>query len=91
MMENSMDIKSVMNRLLHQESITVLEANYFISEMCSVENKVPNAQELQGIMQLIQSGMFQIHTPILKYCMLKNYDYYSLVDKQGNMIACWIK
>jgi hypothetical protein len=63
----------------------------FINEYCELNNKpITDSQQINIIIQLLQSGFFNLNYAIDNYIKLKNINLTKIYDKNNNLINVYI-
>ncbi len=84
-------MKNTIKKIINNEAINLEELNTFIVDYCKLmENKIPTVQELTGITQAIQMGMFDLIYACKQAAIKLNIQLYILHDKYGNVIKMFI-
>ena len=84
-------MKEFINKVINNQQININELNVFIVDYCKLmENKIPDATELIGIAQMIQTGMFNLIYAVKTASSKLNIPLTILYDKHGQQIKMFI-
>lgn len=79
-------------KFLKKEQVQLSELSDFIVKYCElIKNKIPTAQEIQAITQLIQMQQFNINYAIKNACIKLNIQHIEMFDKNGQYIKSYIQ
>ena len=84
-------MKEFINKVINNQQININELNVFIVDYCRLmENKSPTSEELVGIAQMIQTGMFNLIYAVKIAAIKLNIPLTILYDKHGQQIKMFI-
>ena len=84
-------MKEFINKIVNNQQVNINELNTFIVDYCKLmENKIPDATELIGIVQMIQTGMFNLIYAVKTASIKLNIPLTILYDKHGQQIKMFI-
>ena len=84
-------MKEFINKIVNNQQVNINELNTFIVDYCTLlEHRIPNAQELVGIVQMIQIGEFNLINAVKNACIKLGIQLNILYDKNGQMIKLLI-
>lgn len=84
-------MKEFINKIVNNQQVNINELSTFIVDYCTLmENKIPNAAEISAIIQMIQTGMFNIIYAVKLAAIKLNIPLNILYDKHGQMIKMFI-
>lgn len=79
--------KEIVKRILTNNTINISDLNTFITEYVYEKlNRDITAEELKGIVQMIQAKIFNLRFAVLEAAKMLNLDVFSVFDKNGNLI-----
>lgn len=77
----------IIRRIIKRQPITLEELNSFVTSYVEKKlNKVLTAEELAGIINLIQNGFFDVIFAAKQYALMLNYQPIDVVDLKTNTI-----
>lgn len=83
--------KELIQRLLASNHVTSQDLNEFISQYTYNKlNRHITGEELQGISQLIQMGMFNLRYAVIEAAKDLNLNVMSAFDKNGNILKTYV-
>lgn len=84
-------MKNFIKKIINNEQVNLTELNTFIVDYCKLMgNKIPTAEELPIIVQMIQMNTFNLIYAVKMSCIKLNIQLNLLYDKQGQMIKMFI-
>ena len=84
-------MKEFINKIVNNQQVNINELNTFIVDYCKLmENKSPTSEELVGIVQMIQTGMFNLIYAVKTVSIKLNIPLTILYDKHGQQIKMFI-
>lgn len=84
-------MKEFINKIVNNQQVNITELNTFIVDYCKLmENKSPTSEELVGIVQMIQTRMFNLIYAVKIASIKLNIPLTTLYDKHGQQIKMFI-
>lgn len=84
-------MKEFIKKFYTNNQVNQEELIKFINEYCEFNNKqITNSSQINIIIQLIQSGIFNLNYAIDNYIKLKNINLTKIYDQNNNLINVYI-
>lgn len=84
-------MKEFIKKFYTNNQVNQQELIRFINEYCELNNKpITDSQQINIIIQLLQSGFFNLNYAVDNYIKLKNINLTKIYDQNNNLINVYI-